>query len=90
VLAANVNLALEDKDHMLGCGAFLVKHVAWIGGHFLAVSRQPQTILKGQAVQGANVIEGFGDLFDWCRSNRRDDREGKHRGTSMADPDKKG
>jgi hypothetical protein len=41
-------------------------------------------------MQRANVIEGFGDLFDWCRSDRRDDGEGKHRWTSRADPDKKG
>jgi hypothetical protein len=73
MLAANVNLALEDKNHMLGWGAFLIKHVAWIGRHFLAVTRQPQAILKRQAMQGANAIESFRDLFNWCRSDRRYD-----------------
>jgi hypothetical protein len=80
VLAANMNLAFEDEDHMLGRSAFIVKHVTWIRRHFLTVTRQPQAIFKRQAMQGANAIEGFGDLFDWCRSDRRDDGEGKHRG----------
>ena len=90
MLAANVNLAIEDKHHVLGRSAFLVKHVAWICRHFLAVTRQPKAILKRQAMQGANAIEGFSDLFRRRRSDGRDDSGGKHRGTSRADPDKKG
>ena len=80
VLAAHVNLALEDEDHVLGRSAFFEQDVAGIGHVFLAVTGEPHAFLEGQAVEGADVLEGVGDFFGRCGSRRCDNGGGKHAG----------
>ena len=80
VLAAHMNLAFEDEDHVLGRSAFLEENVARIGDVFLAVTREPQTIFKRKAVERADVIDGFRDFFKRRGSGGSDDGGGKHPG----------
>ena len=68
---------------MVGWSPFFVKDVAGVSDDLRAVASQPEAVFKGQVVQGANAIQGSGDLFNRRRTGRRGDGGGKHGGTSM-------
>jgi hypothetical protein len=79
-LAANMEFAFEDKDHVLGGSAFLVENVAGLGDVLLAVASKPEAIFIGETVQWADAFEGNRDFFYGSGTGRRGDGWGKHPG----------
>ncbi len=82
MLAADMNLAFEDKDHVLGRGAFFKEDIAGVGDELLAVASEPEAVFKGQAMERADAFEGLGDLFGRRGQDGRGDGGGEHPGTS--------
>ena len=82
VLPAHVNLALEDENH-LSAGAPSSKRTSPASAiDFLAMTGQPKSVFKGQAVQRADVIDGLRDLFGGRGTGGWGQGGGKHPGTS--------
>jgi hypothetical protein len=82
VLAANVDFALEKKDHVLGRSTLLEENVAGVGHVFLAVASDPEAVFDGKAVQGNDSVEGGRDFFNGRGTGRRGEEGRSHPGTS--------
>ena len=85
VLAADMDFALEDEDHVQDRRAFFEEHIAGVGDKLLAVAGQPEAVFQGQAMKGDDAVEGFGDFIDRGGRGRRGDGWGEHEGTSGRD-----
>jgi hypothetical protein len=67
---------------VVGGRAFFIEDFAFGSDLLAPVAREPEAVLIGKAVQGADALEGGGDFFDGGGSSGCGDGGGKHPGTS--------
>ena len=82
VLAAHVDFAFEDEDHVRGLSALFEENIAGVGDELLSVVGEPEAFFQRQVVEWANAQKSVGDLVDRGGRGWRDYGLGEHPGTS--------
>ena len=59
MLAAHMDLALENEYHVLRRCSLFKQNVAGVGSHLSAVMRKPEAFFESKAIHRANVIDGL-------------------------------